>query len=303
MNSKKVVVFFGILFFVFAGFIVLALLVVSSGGGFSGHKSIAVVDLKGSIGDEDSMFSSGVSFEQFEDLMKEAVDDPNVVAIIIDIDSPGGAVIDSKRMSRLVKEYRAKKPIVALIGGLGVSGAYYVASSANTIVADEDSIVGSIGVVSEQVAYYGLLRNIGVNVTVIKSGRFKDIGSPYREMTSEERAKLEDIVSKIHSHFVRDVASNRGMKVEEVEKLADGFFYLGSDAKELGLVDELGGMNEALDIARELADSPDAEIYYVKPSPTLAEELFGMSYYAGQGFGDTLLKSSDNINLKYKLEL
>jgi len=188
--------------------------------------------------------------DNLKKLLREADNDPSVKAIVLDVYSGGGNVVASRELMREVK--KTKKPVVAWISEVGASGAYYVASAADEVVADENSLTGSIGVIMFVQHYYELFDDIGINVTVIKAGQTKDIGSPYRPMTDSERENLKGIVDGTYERFVEDVAENREMTIEEVREVANGDIYLGSTAYELGLVDELGGMEEAIDLAARL---------------------------------------------------
>ncbi|MBD3387505.1 MAG: signal peptide peptidase SppA [Candidatus Altiarchaeales archaeon] len=182
--------------------------------------------------------------------LRDADKDPTVKAIVLDVYSGGGNVVASRELMRAVRN--TKKPVVAWIGEVGASGAYYAASASDRIVADENSITGSIGVVTFIQHYYELLDEIGVNVTVIKAGKSKDIGSPFRPMTEDEEAEMQRIIDIVYDSFVSDVAENRDMTVEEVESVAQGSIYLGVEAKENGLIDELGGIDHAIAVAGEL---------------------------------------------------
>jgi protease-4 len=184
--------------------------------------------------------------------LEAAEDDPLVKAIVLDIDSGGGGVVASGNMMRAVKN--SDKPVVAYIGESGASGAYYVASASDWIIADRNAITGSIGVIMTVQHYYGLYDKLGINVTVIKSGNSKDIGSPYRPMTDKEKDELTEMVDNIYEDFIANVAANRRMEVSDVEKLADGSIYLGATAKENGLIDDTGSLQDAINKAAQLGN-------------------------------------------------
>ncbi|MFH1787851.1 MAG: signal peptide peptidase SppA [Candidatus Altiarchaeota archaeon] len=192
--------------------------------------------------------SSCTTVADVKDALEAAQADPSVKAILLDINSGGGSVVASREMMRIVKA--SEKPVVSWIGEVGASGAYYVASASDYIVADEDSITGSIGVIMNVMHYYGLMEEVGVNVTVIKAGKTKDIGSPYRPMTDEEQKIMQDMIDKIYVDFTSDVAENRGLDKGFVENISSGQLYLGSEANTLGLIDALGGFDEALTMAK-----------------------------------------------------
>ena len=220
-------------------------------------QKIAIIPVKGEItadGCSASLFSSAscADVAAIKEMLEAADKDDSIRAVVLDIDSGGGSVVPSQDLARTVKEM--KKPVVAYIGETGASGAYYVASAADYIVAARDSMTGSIGVIMTIQQMYGLYDKLGLNVTVIKSGKVKDIGSPYRAMTPEENKELTDMVDKIYADFVSDVAINRNLSVAYVRSIADGSVYLGKDAKNLGLVDSLGNIDDAVQIAAGLGN-------------------------------------------------
>jgi len=254
----KVVLTFAVLcLFVF----IIAFVIAAMMGGIDvgvpafGGGEVAVIPVHGEItlgGCASGLFFSEAcaDVETVKEQLKAADDDSQVSAIVLDIYSGGGNVVASREMMRAVR--KTKKPVVAWIGEIGASGAYYVASAADRIVADEDSITGSIGVLMPVTQYYELMDWLGVNVTVIKAGESKDIASPYRPMTGEEKNELESLVNKVYDSFINDVASNRNLSRDYVRNVSKGKIYLGSEAVELGLVDELGGIDTAIEVAGKL---------------------------------------------------
>ncbi|ODS38709.1 MAG: hypothetical protein A7316_07400 [Candidatus Altiarchaeales archaeon WOR_SM1_86-2] len=245
---------------------------------------VVVIPLKGEI--------TWSTVSSVGNMLDGALEDESVKAIVLDIDSPGGGVIPSKEL--MYKVRGSEKPVVARIGESGASGAYYVASAADTIVADEDSITGSIGVTMILFQYYELFDKLGIGVKVITSGERKDIGSPYRNMTEEEEERLQEIIDKIYSHFISDVAENRGMPLSELRELANGDIYLGSEAFENGLVDELGNLNDAIDIAAELGGiEGEPRVRYMQRKPTFYDMFAEGTTNIGYGIGKALLELSE----------
>lgn len=219
-------------------------------------QKVAVIPIKGTItleGCGGSVFGAPqcANARAIKEMLENADEDNSIRAIVLDINSGGGYVVASRQLERAVRN--TKKPVVACISEVGASGAYYVASAADHIVADRDSITGSIGVIMTIQHYYGLFEKLGINVTVIKAGECKDVGSPYREMTEEEEEELKEMVDKIHQDFISDVAINRNLSISYVNNISDASIYLGSEAKNLHLVDSLGGLDDAIDIASELS--------------------------------------------------
>jgi protease-4 len=204
---------------------------------------IGVIPIQGLIMDSDPIVSQLVSFKK----------DQRIKAIILRIDSPGGGVGPSQEIYREVRKTMQIKKVVVSMGGLAASGGYYVASAANRIVANPGTITGSIGVIMEFIQIEDLLEKLGVGLEVVKSGQFKDIGSPHRRLSPEDRELLKDLIVDIQDQFVQAVARGRDLSSEEVREIADGRILTGSRAKDLGLVDMLGNFQDAVDLAKNLA--------------------------------------------------
>ena len=231
-------------------------------------EKIAVVDIKGVI------TSSRGIVEQIEKLKE----DSDVKAIILRINSPGGAVGPSQEIYREVLRAKEKKKIIASMESVAASGGYYVACASDIIVANPGTITGSIGVVMEFSNVEDLLKKIGLRSYVIKSGKHKDIGSPLREMTSEEKAILQSVIDSVHSQFIRAVAEGRNMEERKVRRIADGRIFSGEQAKELGLVDRLGSLQDAIEIAAEMIGIEGKPVVvYPKKKLSLYELLFKKS--------------------------
>jgi protease-4 len=252
----KVVITFGVLglFVLVIAFVIAALMSGFNVPAITGG-DVAVIPVHGAImmgGCPGGLFyiESCAQVEVIKQQLENADEDPSIKAIVLDIDSGGGNVVASRELMRAVR--KTEKPVVAWIGEVGASGAYYVASAADNITADDNSITGSIGVIMFVQHYYELMDEIGVNVTVLKAGETKDIGSPFRPMTEEERDDLQGMIDKVYHSFIADVAENRNLDIEYVKDISQGNIYLGSEAKELGLVDELGGFDDAVELAGEL---------------------------------------------------
>ncbi|MCB1154777.1 signal peptide peptidase SppA [bacterium] len=236
---------------VFAIFFVLAVLALSaipesSGSSMLPGDKIAVVKIQDMILDT-------------EDTLENITDygnDDSIRAIIVRIDSPGGAVGPSQEIYRELWRIRGEndKVIVASLGGTAASGGYYIASAAHRIVANPGTLTGSIGAIMQFMNVQELLEKIGVDPEVVKSGRFKDIGSYDRKMTDDERALLQGVIDDVLSQFVGAVAQGRGMSEDAVRAIADGRIFTGRQAMEAGLVDSLGNFNDAVEVAADLAN-------------------------------------------------
>jgi protease-4 len=221
-------------------------------------EKVGVIELTGVIAD---------SKQILEDL-KRFREDRSIKSIVLRIDSPGGGVGPSQEIFRAILKTKKQKKIIASMGSLAASGGYYAAAATDGIVANPGTITGSIGVIMGYTNFKSIMDKIGLVPVVIKSGDFKDTGSPAREMRPEEKIFLQNFVDKIHSQFVNDVAMGRNMEVETVAKLADGRIYTGQDAMELKLVDRLGNFEDAIDWAGKLAGiKGEPSIVYPPRSP------------------------------------
>ncbi len=226
---------------------------------------IAVVELFGSIGGQ-------IKSPVYEQIFATIARDDNIRALVLDIDSPGGGVSASDYLYRSVLKVAEKKPVIASIRGLGASGAYYISCAAHKIVASHASIVGSIGVISVRPALQELMERMGVGVNVNKSGLHKDIGAFWREATPEEEQKMQELIDDSFDTFVGIVAAARKMDEEDVRRVATGEIYWATKAQELGLVDELGDLDRALDIAAETSGAPRKPVYF-RPRRSLRQLL------------------------------
>jgi protease IV len=208
--------------------------------------NVAVIALDGpiSVNGIGSYFDASVSSKKVIPLIKKAVEDEKE-AIIFEINSPGGSAVASYEIADAIAELEI--PTVAVVHEVGASGAYWIAASTDYIIANELSMVGSIGVISSYLDFSGLLDDYNVSYERLVAGEFKDTGSPLKKLSSAERELFQHKLDLIHDVFIEQVAEHRSMSVEEVTVLADGFVYLGLEGAENGLVDTLGGMNEAED--------------------------------------------------------
>ena len=238
---------------------------------------IAVVEVHGTIG-------GSVRSPDMERLLTRVREDHAIRAVVLDIDSRGGGAADSDYIYRSAKRLAGRKPVIANVRGIGASGGYMIACAAHRIVAAPGSIIGSIGVISVRPALEQLLERAGIGVNVNKSGRFKDLGAPWREITPEENVKLQDLVDETYDSFVSVVSESRGLEPYRVRELATGEIYLAPRALEIGLVDELGDLDHSLDLAARAAGIPTKRPVYLRPQRRLRERLLGP-------FADALVES------------
>lgn len=204
---------------------------------------IGVIPIQGEIKDSDAITRQLIDFRN----------DRQIKSIILKINSPGGGVGPSQEIYSETKRTAQTKDVIASLGSLAASGAYYVASASDKIVANPGTLTGSIGVLMEFVRIDELLDKIGVELEVIKSGEFKDTGSPNRKMTDREKEMLSSIVEDIRQQFVTAVSEGRNIPKEKVLEIADGRIFSGKQAKTLGLVDSLGNFQDAVELAKKMA--------------------------------------------------
>lgn len=255
----------------------------------SKHNKIGIIEIKGTIA------SSQDTLKQIKDFRK----DSSVKAILLRIDSPGGSVGPSQEIYEEIRRTIASKPVVASMGSVAASGGYYIACAASHIIANPGTITGSIGVIIYFPNLRELFDKIGYQMTTIKSGQFKDIGNPSREMTPEEKELIQTTINETYSQFVRDVAAARNLPEEDVRKIADGRIIMGERAQSLKLVDQLGNYEDAVTKAVELGKiegEPDL-VYGKKKKHSLLDILLGSD--VGDRLNDIIYDSS--VFLRYQL--
>ena len=238
-----------------------------SGDGLGLGPKVGIVKLEGPI------FTS----ERVVEELSELAGREDVKAIVLRINSPGGAVAPSQEIYEKIKSLRGEKPVVASIGSMAASGGYYAALGSKLIVANPGSITGSIGVILDYPVATGLLDKIGLRFETVKSGNLKDAGSPTREVTEADRKYFQTIIRDLHAQFMEAVAVNRNLALEEVKQLADGRVFTGTRSYRLGLIDTLGTFEDALKIAGELGgiEGKPATVKIRKKRPALLEYLLG----------------------------
>ena len=248
----------GLAFVMFAG-------VGSTRDGFSLKGKVGVVTVDGPI------VSADVAVKRLDRFRT----DDSIRSVILRIESPGGSVAASQEILEAVRKLAGKKPVVASMGNVAASGGYYIACGATRVLANPGTITGSIGVRMEHVMLADLLQLIRVKHETLKSGKFKDIGSFDRPITPEEREILQGMLDDIHQQFKEEVAKSRGLTAEQVDSIADGRIYSGRQAKQLGLVDELGGLPDAIAVAGKLGGiKGDPKLVYPEKRNRLVERIF-----------------------------
>jgi protease-4 len=230
------------------------LLIAVTDDGLPGGAKVAVVEVEGVIGTE---VSKGLDTEDIVRTLGEYRDDPAIRAVVLRINSPGGVVAPTQEIATAVRRLRgAKKPVVASLGSVAASGGYYVAVAADRIYASPGTLTGSIGVVMQLANVEGLLKKVGVEYVVVKAGAYKDVGNFARAMTPEERRILQSLLDDVYDQFIGAVAEGRGLDPQAVRGFAEGRIYSGRQAQGLKMVDELGGLEDAVEAAAKMAGLP-----------------------------------------------
>lgn len=290
MKLNKLLLTFFILFILFLISLSFSTLLFSDD--LDTSNKIVFIPVQGfiSISSSDSFFSeAGASSDSIVSSIEKANKDPSVKAIVLEINSPGGNVVASREIANAVKA--SNKPVVSWIREVGASGAYWVASSSDYIIADDLSMTGSIGVIMSYLEFSDLMEKYGVKYEEFISGNYKSTGSPYKETTLQERIFLQNKINLIQKYFVDDVKKNRNLNES---KFSDASFYLGVEAKEIGLVDELGGKEQAISKAKQLANITEAKTITYESKKSLFEVLSQISYNSffsiGEGIGSVLVE-------------
>jgi protease-4 len=208
----------------------------------AGRDKVGVVEIKGVLTDSKTILKQ---LDRFQD-------EANIKAIVVRIDSPGGMVGPAQEILREIEKIKGKKKIVASLGTVAASGGYYIACGADLIMCNKGTATGSIGVVMQFTNFQTLTKKVGLDFFTLKSGRYKDVGSPFRPMTPEEKEYLQHLLDNIYQQFLSDVSRNRKIPLEKMKTLAEGKVYTGEEAKQVGLVDEFGNVQDAIEKAGRL---------------------------------------------------
>lgn len=296
-----------ILAFVFIALFALAL--AFSPRGFAVGDCVGVLRVEGELtesGGSSGLFASGVSSYDVKELLKNAESDFRVKALVLEINSPGGSAVTSKEIFEALKNFKAKKPVVAYLSETAASGGYYIASPANYIIANPNSITGSIGARATFLNYEELFKKIGLREDTIKSGELKDVGSGMRNLTEEERKLVNDIIKETAQNFINDVVAARGNAVRGnpfFEKALDARILSASMALQAGLIDETGVFDKALKKASALGNVSVDErgipaTCELQGAPGLLDVLkqFGASF--GGAVGNGVLASLKNAGVQ-----
>jgi protease-4 len=297
-NAKILLLGVGGLSFLVVLAVAMLVVVSSSWGG-----TVAVIPIQGEIGYSSSNVLGGgvVNPDVVKEQIRGAEDDGSVCAILLEINSPGGTPVASEEIMNEIKN--SKKPVVSWISDSGASGAYLAATGSDKIVASNSSMVGSIGVIMDLTNLSDLYEKLGINRSSIKAGKYKDMGADYRDLTLEEQSILQVMVNENYDNFISIVAENRNLTHEYVASIAEGRIYTGKQAKDLKLIDEVGGKDEALDLAARLGGIPGSYKVVTMSSPQSFDDILSslsskLGYSIGKGMG-SLLEDSNIQSARY----
>lgn len=253
---------------------IMAAIFGSSDGHYAGQK-VGVVEINGPIVDSRKILENIRTFRESE----------AIKAILVRIDSPGGGVGPSQEIYREIQKTVEKKKVIVSMGAVAASGGYYAAVGADGIVANPGTITGSIGVIIGYTNFEELMQKIGLSAVVIKSGQYKDTGSPARPMSDDEKNLLQEVTRQIHGQFVEAIAKGRRMSLKQVEAVADGRIITGQKALELGLVDRLGNFEDAVAWAGEMGGIKGKveTVYPEKQAPSFVDYLLESSLQFWRG--------------------
>ncbi len=264
----------------------------------SGTNKIVLIPIKGIITAQKTkkyFFEAPNIVDSVKKQLEQAHDDNDVKAVILEIDSPGGGITASDIIYKEILEFKEKtnKSVIVSMQDVAASGAYYISAAADKIVSHPTTITGSIGVIMPLINITNLIEKYGIEDTSIKSGDMKNIGSPLKKMSDEERKVLHDIVDEMYTRFLSIISNGRNMKIEDVRKLADGRIYTGKQALDNGLVDQLGYIEDAITLAKEMTGLKEAKVIKYKRMFNLSE-IFASS--ADSLFGDRTVKIDINAS-------
>lgn len=243
-----------------------------------GSDKIAVIPVEGVISSADG---SVLGAEQtttpqgMQDALRQAEEDENVAAVILEVNSPGGGVTESEQIHGDILDFKEStdKPVVVSMDATAASGGYYIATAADEIVANSSTITGSLGVIFQLTNVGEAADKLGVKQVIVKSGEFKDIGSPFRELEPQERDILQSLIDESYGEFVQVIVNGRDLPEERVREIADGRIYSGAQAKDLDLVDELGDLEKATSVTRDRANLDEASVVRYVQSESFSDLL------------------------------
>ncbi len=263
--------------------------------------NVALIPINGVLTTDGGSYlgSSTTSSKTIVDFLQKAKDDEQIKVILLEINCQGGSPVATDEIVSAIQKVKAEKPVVAVIREVGASGGYWVASAANYVIANRMSMTGSIGVFSSYLEFSGLMNQYGVGYERINSGKYKDLGIPYRKLDDNEKKLLQDKADKLHQFFIQGVAENRGLDEEKVRSLATGEVFLGIEALNYGLIDKLGNKDTAQEYIKEKYALKEIEYVVYEREASLMDILsgnfgsFGVSI--GKGLGSVLFMEDQEL--------
>lgn len=276
--------------------------VVQSFGDRNTDNRILMLDIDGPItgvGESRWFFEYEATTENVRKKLRKAAADDNIKAVVVRINSPGGTVTASDVVYREIMEFKRKQnvPVVTMMMEVSASGGYYIACASDKIIAHQSTITGSIGVIVFALGFDGLFHKIGMESRVIKSGELKDMGNPFDAFSEEERAAFQHVVDTMYGQFLDVVETNRHIERERLKQIADGRIYLGDEAKSLGLVDEIGYIDDAMKSAMNLAGIRDAKVVFYTDNRRQELNVYSNNTMKAPDFGASLPDVSTIVDL------
>lgn len=244
------------------------------------ENEVALLYAEGSIADDslNPFASTGSSItENVAKELKKLREDDDVKAVVFRVNSPGGSAFISEQIWHQVKLLKEKKPIVVSMGNYAASGGYYISCAANKIIAERNTLTGSIGIFGTIPNFAGTYKKLGVKTDGVKTSHFADFGSQSRPMRDDERALMQNMIERGYDLFISRCADGRGMTKEQIDAIGQGRVWTGSQALERGLVDQLGGIDDAIDVAAKLAELDDYKVVVKRGNRSFMDKLFGSS--------------------------
>ncbi len=261
-----------------------------------GSGEIALIELKGEISNDSGLLGTASSADEFVELIEKAEEDPSIAGILLEINSGGGSVVATKQVVAALKE--AEKPKVAWISDIGASGAYYAAAACDYVMADEDSLTGSIGAISMLLNLSRLEEKHGIGMDVFASGEHKGMGSGFTELGEEEREIMQSLVKESWQGFKEDLLEFRGDRLDfsRLDEMFDGRIMNGRQALSYGLIDETGLKGAAIKKLGELTGSKEPRVREFSPKKSIFSIFGGAGYSFGEGLRQSI--ESDNVSLR-----
>jgi protease-4 len=262
---------------------------------------VALISVEGTITGNGASYlgSSTISSKDIVRFIESAAENEQIEVILIEINSPGGSAVATDEIATAIK--RTKKPTVSLIREAGASGGYWVASATDHIIANKMSITGSIGVLSSYMEFSDLMDKYGISYQRLVAGDKKDVGTPFKKLTEDEEKYLQGKINKIHDYFIEEIANNRNLEKSQVEKLATGEIFLGVEALDLGLIDQLGDKEIAKEYIQETYGLEEVNfLVYQKEVgllDVLSQVFTDLSFNLGKGIGAILLENNNGLML------